>query len=135
MLVAPHFEGRNVGATPFEVYFKDPFLAYVYASSILFFIGLYKAFTLLTYVRKNELFSQRAVSTVRAIRRCAFALIALVVGAEAYFFVVQRGKEDIAGGVAMGLFMIFMLTLVGSAAMMFERYLKRVLALSSTSVV
>ncbi len=30
LLLEPWFEGRNVGATFFEVYFKDPFLAYIY---------------------------------------------------------------------------------------------------------
>jgi hypothetical protein len=30
MLWEPHLEGRNAHATTFEIYFKDPFLAYVY---------------------------------------------------------------------------------------------------------
>ena len=34
MLWEPHLEGRNVHATLFEIYFKDPFLAYVYIGSI-----------------------------------------------------------------------------------------------------
>jgi hypothetical protein len=32
MLWEPHIEGRNTHATLFEVYFKDPFLAYAYAT-------------------------------------------------------------------------------------------------------
>ena len=30
MLWEPHIEGRNAHATLFEIYFKDPFLAYAY---------------------------------------------------------------------------------------------------------
>ncbi|HNT98272.1 MAG TPA: hypothetical protein PKK31_08415, partial [Elusimicrobiales bacterium] len=37
MLWLPPHEGRAAGATLFEVYFKDPFLAYVYIGSIPFF--------------------------------------------------------------------------------------------------
>jgi hypothetical protein len=36
LLWEPHIEGRNAHATTFEIYFKDPFLAYVYVGSIPF---------------------------------------------------------------------------------------------------
>ena len=36
MLWEPHIEGRNAHATLFEIYFKDPFLAYAYIGSIPF---------------------------------------------------------------------------------------------------
>jgi hypothetical protein len=39
MLWEPHIEGRNAHATLFEIYFKDPFLAYAYIGSIPFFRG------------------------------------------------------------------------------------------------
>jgi hypothetical protein len=55
MLWEPHFEGRNVGATLWEIYFNDPFLACVYVASIAFFVGVYKAFKILGYVRENKL--------------------------------------------------------------------------------
>ena len=47
MLWEPHIEGRNVHATLFEIYFKDPFLAYAYIASIPFFMALYQAFKVL----------------------------------------------------------------------------------------
>jgi hypothetical protein len=58
MLWEPHIEGRNAHATLFEIYFKDPFLAYAYIASIPFFIALYQAFKVLEYVRQNKTFSQ-----------------------------------------------------------------------------
>ena len=67
MLWEPHIEGRNVHATLFEIYFKDPFLAYAYTASIAFFVALYQAFTLLGRVRRNEVFSQRSVKSLRTI--------------------------------------------------------------------
>ena len=132
MLVEPLFEGRNVNATNFEIYFKDPFLAYAYTASIAFFVALYQAFKLLGYIGANQVFSPRAVKALRTIKYCALTLIAFIVGAEAFFFTVQRGKgEDIAGGVMMGLLMIFVSAVAATAAAVFERLLQSAVEMKS----
>ena len=131
MLWEPHIEGRNAHATPFEIYFKDPFLAYAYIASIAFFAALHQAFKLLGYIGRNEVFSQRSVKALRTIKYCAMTLVAFIVGAEAYFFIVQRGKDDIAGGVAMGLFMIFVSAVIATAAAVFERLLQSAVDMKS----
>jgi hypothetical protein len=131
MLWEPHLEGRNAHATLFEIYFKDPFLAYAYIASISFFMELYQAFKLLGYIGRNEVFSQRSVRALRTIKYCAMALVAFIVGAEAYIFIVQRGKDDIAGGVAIGLGMIFLSAVIGTAAAVFERLLQSAVDIKS----
>src|SRR6266853_6468252 len=75
MLWEPHIEGRNVHATPFEIYFKDPFLAYAYVASIPFFVALFQAFKVLGFAGQNRVFSQAAVNALRTIKRCAIAII------------------------------------------------------------
>ncbi|MDR3056530.1 MAG: DUF2975 domain-containing protein [Prevotella sp.] len=124
MLWEPHLEGRNIHATPFEIYFKDPFLAYVYIASISFFVVLYQVFKLLGYIRQNRIFSRNSVRALQTIKYCAIILIVFIAGAEAYFFIFQRGTEDIAGGVAMGLAMIFISTIIATAATVGERVLQ-----------
>ncbi|MDR2948211.1 MAG: DUF2975 domain-containing protein [Prevotella sp.] len=124
MLWEPHLEGRNIHATPFEIYFKDPFLAYVYIASISFFVVLYQVFKLLGYIGQNRIFSRNSVRALQTIKYCAIVLIVFITGAEAYFFIFQRGTEDIAGGVAMGLAMIFISTIIGTAAAVGERVLQ-----------
>jgi len=131
MLWEPHIEGRNVNATLFEIYFKDPFLAYAYIASVSFFVVLYQAFKLLGYIRQNRVFSQNSVRALRTIKYCAIVLVAFIAGAEAYLFIVQRGREDIAGGVAVGLFMIFAAVVIGSAATVFERILQNAVDMKS----
>lgn len=131
MLWEPHIEGRNAHATLFEIYFKDPFLAYAYIASIAFFAALYQAFKLLEYIGRNEVFSQRSVKALRTIKYCAMTLVVFIVGAEAYFFIVQRGKDDIAGGVAIGLFMIFVSAIIATAAAVFERLLQSAVDMKS----
>jgi hypothetical protein len=131
MLWEPHLEGRNAHATLFQIYFNDPFLAYAYIASIAFFVALFQAFKLLGYVGRSDVFSQRSVKALRTIKYCAMSLVGFLVGAEAYFFIVQRGKDDIAGGVMMGLFLIFISVVVATAAAVFERTLQSAVELKS----
>src|SRR5215216_3753267 len=68
MLWEPHIEGRNAHATLFEIYFKDPFLAYAYFASIPFFVALYQVFKVLGYIEQNKAFSQATVKALRIIK-------------------------------------------------------------------
>lgn len=131
LLWEPHIEGRNAHATLFQIYFNDPFLAYAYTASIAFFVALYQAFELLGYVGRGKVFSQRSVKALRTIKYCAMSLVGFLVGAEAYFFTVMRGKDDIAGGVMMGLLLIFVSVVVATAAAVFARILQRAVELKS----
>src|SRR6476659_316119 len=78
LLWEPHIEGRNVHATLFQIYFKDPFLAYAYIASIPFFVALYQAFKVLGYVRQNKTFSLATVKALRTIKYCAISIIGFV---------------------------------------------------------
>ena len=131
MIWEPQIEGRNVNSDFIRIYFQDPFLAYVYIASIPFFVALYQAFKLLGYLDKNKIFSQVSVNAVRNIKYCAMTLVAFIVGAEAYFFIVQRGRDDIAGGVAVGLFMIFVAVVIATAAAVFQKLLQNAVDIKS----
>lgn len=124
LLWEPHLEGRNAHATTFEIYFKDPFLAYAYTASIAFFVALFQAFRLLGYIGQGKAFSPNAVRALRTIKYCAIVLIAMIGAAVAYLFLFVSGKDDIAGGVAMGVAMIFVSVVVATAAAVFERLLQ-----------
>jgi hypothetical protein len=131
LLWEPHLEGRNAQSTLFQIYFNDPFLAYAYTASISFFVALYQAFKLLGHVGRGEVFSQRSVKALRTIKYCGMSLVGFLVGAEAYFFFVRRGKDDIAGGVMMGLVLIFVSVVVTTAATVFEKTLQSAVELKS----
>ena len=131
LLWEPHLEGRNAHATVFEIYFKDPFLAYAYAGSIAFFLALFKAFTLLGYIRQDRVFSPDSVGALRTIKYCAIVLITMIGAAVAYLMIVMRGKDDIAGGVAMGVVLIFVSVVIATAAAVFERLLQNAVDLKS----
>lgn len=130
MLWEPHIEGRNVHATLFQIYFNDPFLVYAYTASISFFLGLYQVFTLLGYIGQNKIFSVDSVRALRNIKYCATYLVTFVVAAEAYLFIVRPG-DDIAGGVFMGLLIIFISGVIASTTAVFERTLQSAVDIKS----
>ena len=130
MLWEPHIEGRNVHATLFEIYFKDPFLVYAYIGSIAFFVALYQAFKLLGYIGQNKAFSLDSVRALRIIKYCAKVIVGFIVAAEAYLFIIRPG-DDIAGGVFMGLLIIFVLGVVAIVAAMFEKTLQSAVDIKS----
>lgn len=131
LLWEPHLEGRNVNATLFEIYFKDPFLAYIYLAFVPFFVGLYQAFNILGFARRNEIFFPRSVRAFRIIKYCALTTATLILGAEVYLFIFVRGEDDIAGGVMMGVFIIFVSAVTATAAAVFERILQNAVDIKS----
>jgi hypothetical protein len=108
MLWEPHLEGRNAHATTFEIYFKDPFLAYVYVGSVPFFLALHRAFGLFGHVRRTGVFSHETLSALRAIKVCAILLLGFVAGGVIFILRFGDGEDRPAG--------IFMSFLVASAA-------------------
>lgn len=131
LLWEPQLEGRNVNATQFEIYFKDPFLAYIYAAFVPFFVSLYQAIKLLSYARRDEIFSVRSVRALRIIKYCASITAMFIIGALAYIFIFVRGTDDIAGGVAMGVFIILVSAVIAAAAAVFERILQNAVDIKS----
>jgi hypothetical protein len=127
LLWEPHLEGRNVSATLFQIYFNDPFLAYIYVAFIPFFIGIWQAIILSGFLGQNKIFSPASMKALQTIKLCALVTAGFIVGAEAWLFIFERGKDDIAGGVAMGLLIIFLSLIVATAAVVFERILRKAL--------
>ena len=126
LLWEPHLEGRNVDATTFEIYFKDPFLAYVYLGSVPFFVALYRAFSLFGDVRQTRTFSQGTVDALRAIKTCAIILLGFIAGGVVFIIMFGDGEDRPAG-----IFMSFLATsgasAIAIAASMFARQLQNAL--------
>jgi hypothetical protein len=123
LLWEPHVEGRNANATLFEIYFKDPFLAYAYIGSIAFFVALYQAFKLLGSIRRNEMFSQRSVRTLRTIKYCALVIIGFV--AVSVIFMIFGDRDDRPAGLFMRMIITLPSIVVAIAAAVFERIFSR----------
>jgi hypothetical protein len=131
MLWEPHIEGRNKNATPFEIYFKDPFLAYAYIASIAFFVALYQAFKVLGYAGQNKVFSPAAVKALRTMKYCAMALIGFVAGG--MIFILLSDEDNKQGGIFMGILIAFGSIVIATAAAMCERILQNAVDMKSES--
>jgi len=129
LLWEPHIEGRNAHATPFEIYFKDPFLAYAYLASIPFFVALYQAFKVLGYAGQNKIFSQAAVKALRTLKYCAIAIIGFV--AVSVVFMMFSDPDDRPAGVFMRILITLPSIVVATAAGMFERILQNAVEMKS----
>ena len=123
MLWEPHIEGRNAHSTLSQIYFHDPFLAFVYAASIPFFVALYQAFKIVSYVKQNKVFSQATLKALRTIKYCAVSIIGFTVIGE--IFIMLMDGDDRAGGVFIGALIILSSILIAAVATTFERTLHR----------
>jgi hypothetical protein len=126
LLGEPHVEGRNTHATWFEIYFKDPFLAYVYLGSIPFFLALHRAFRLFGNVGRTGHFSPASVNDLRTIKVCALAVVGFVAGA-ALIIVLNSDGDDHAGGIFMTFLAASGAGAVAVAATLFGRKLQAAL--------
>ena len=129
LVFEPHVEGRNMDATPAEIYLHDPFLLFVYVGSIPFFMALFQAFKLLGYVGSGEsAFSARSLRASRRIRDGARVTIGfVVVGVVILMFV----GEERPVALFLGLVPTLALLTVASSAALFERLLQRAVDLQS----
>jgi hypothetical protein len=119
LLWEPHLEGRNAHATLFQIYFDDPFLAYVYLASIPFFLALYQAFKVSGYSKQSGAFSLEAVKALRTIKYCAISIIGFVAVGE--IFILLGNSDDQAGGVFMGILIAVGAFVIAAAASKLER--------------
>jgi len=132
LLVEPRLEGGNAHSTLFQTYFTDPFLIYIYLASIPFFVALYQAFKGLGYVRKNEVFTQAAVKTLKTIKYCALIVAGGSVAANIYIRVAAHmSHDDPAGAAMLGLVIIFFSIVVAAVAAVFEKILQNAVDIKS----
>lgn len=125
MIRFPLTEGRAQNLDLFSIYF-DPFILFGYASSIAFFVALYKAFKLLGYFRQNKLFSLKSVRALRSIKYCTIILSILIAMAGLYIKVFHNKGDDPAGFFAMCIVITFISIAVAIVVAVLEKKLQNV---------
>jgi hypothetical protein len=130
LLWEPHLEGRNSNASLVQIYFNDPFLAYVYLGSIPFFVGLYQAFKVLGYMARNKPFGQATVNALRTIKHCALISAGAIVAADIFLMIAARLHPEVGatdgpeGAVMLGLIATIGCIIVAAAATVLQRVLQ-----------
>lgn len=126
----PLTEGRATNLDLFSIY-ADPFILYGYATSIAFFVALYKAFKLLGYIGQNRVFSPDAVGALKSIKYCAIVFSILIVMAGLYIRVAHHKDDDPAGFLAICMVTTFASIVVATAAAIFEKILQNAIDMKS----
>ena len=130
LLWTPLTEGRATNLDLFSIYL-DPFILYGYATSIAFFVALYKAFKLLGYIGQNKVFSSNSVNTLKSIKYCAIVLSVLIVLAGLYIKLFHNKEDDPAGFLAICIVTTFVSIVVATAAAIFEKLLQNAIDMKS----
>ncbi|MDO8558667.1 MAG: DUF2975 domain-containing protein [bacterium] len=94
---------KGVGAEwPELSYLKYPILILGYMTAIPFFIALYQAFKLLTYIDKNTAFSAVSVKALRYIKYCGVTMSILYLASMPILFQIADA-DDAPGVVGFGM--------------------------------
>lgn len=133
MIWFPLTEGRARNLDLFNIYF-DPFILYGYASSIAFFVALYKAFKLLGYINQNNLFSPTSVRTLRSIKHCALTLSILIAMGGLYIRIFHNKEDDPAGFLAMCIVITFFSVAVAAALAMLEKIVQNAVDMKNKKI-
>tara|TARA_R110000765_G_scaffold78827_3_gene155191 strand:+ start:5710 stop:6174 length:465 start_codon:yes stop_codon:yes gene_type:complete len=130
LIWTPLTEGRATNLDVFSIYF-DPFILYVYATSIAFFIILYKAFMLLSYIGQQRVFSSNSVKILKSIKYCAIVLSILIVMAGVYIKLFHNPDDDPAGFLAICALSVFVSIVTAATANVFEMIVQHGIAMKS----
>jgi len=130
LLWFPLTEGRAANLDLLSIYL-DPFILYGYATSIAFFVALYKTFKLLGYIGQNKVFSSNSVKTLKSIKYCAIVISILIVLAGLYIRLFHNKEDDPAGFLAICIVTTFVSIVVATAAAIFENLLQNAIYMKS----
>lgn len=105
-------------------------LIVMYVSALPFFIALYQAFKLLSYIDKNKAFADISVKALKNIKYCAISISSFyVVGMPLFYFMAE--VDDAPGIIVIGLIIIFASLVIAVFAAVLQRLLKEAIAIKS----
>jgi len=102
----------------------------LYATAIPFYFALYQAFKLLSYIDKNNAFSDLSVKALKTIKYCAITIsIFFVLGMPLFYLVAEL--DDAPGVILIGLVMIFVSMVIAVFAAVLQRLLQEAIDIKS----
>ncbi|MFB9760354.1 DUF2975 domain-containing protein [Ectobacillus funiculus] len=115
---------------PDIAYMKSLVLIDMYAAAIPFYLALYQAFTLLSYIDKNQAFSELSVKALENIKYCAITISTLyLLGMPLYYLMAKR--VDPPGIIPIGLVIIFASMVIAVFAAVLQRLLQEAINIKS----
>lgn len=115
---------------PEFAYLQYPFLIGLYVSAIVFFGALYQTLKLLSYIDKNQAFSELSVEALKNIKYFAMTIGALYVVFMPLLFLMGE-RDDAPGIILIGMIIIFGCMVVAVFAAVLQKLLKNAIDIKS----
>lgn len=107
-----------------------PILITMYIAAVPFFIGLYQALKVLTYIDKQKAFSELSVRALKRIKYCAIIISGLYMLSLPLFYCLAQ-QDDAPGIVVIGLILTFASIVVATFAAVLQKILQEAVAIKS----
>lgn len=120
----------NNPVNPDYAHMLYPILIGMYVSAIPFFVALYQALRLLSYIDKNEAFSELSVNCLKSIKYCAITISTLYVVMMPFVYLVAE-KDDAPGLIIFGMVPIFASMVIAVFAAVLQRLLQEAISIKS----
>jgi Protein of unknown function (DUF2975) len=120
----------NNPVNPDYAHILYPILIIMYVSVIPFFVALYQAFKLLSYIDKNKAFSEISVKALNKIKYCAITISGLYVVGMPFFYILAE-LDDAPGIILIGLVVIFASMVIAVFAAVLQRLLQEAINIKS----
>ena len=117
--IAEFFAELNPGLD----FLQYPFLIGLYLTAIIFFFALYQTLKLLSYIDRNQAFSELSVKSLKSIKYCAITISALYTMFMPLLYLMAE-IDDAPGIILIGMVIIFASLVVAVFAAVLQRLLK-----------
>lgn len=111
-------------------FLQYPFLIGLYITAIVFFVALCHTLKLLSYIDKNQAFSELSVKALKNIKYCAITISALYVVFMPLIYLMAE-VDDAPGGILIGMVIIFGCMVIAVFAAVLQKLLKNAIDIKS----
>jgi hypothetical protein len=123
----PEIAIREAKTRPGE-YSLYPILGFAYGCCIAFSVALYQVFKLLTYIERNNAFSELSLKSLKVIKKSALTIIFFIVLVMVYVKVLSKVTgDDPAGFIALNLMGILATSIITAIVDVHQKLLKNLL--------
>jgi hypothetical protein len=123
----PEIAIKDAKAHPGD-YSLYPILGFVYGCCIAFSVALYQVFKLLTYIERNNAFSELSLKSLKVIKKSALTTIFFIVLGIVYLKILSKVTgDDPAGPISLSLMGILATSIITAIVDVLQKLLKNLL--------
>lgn len=130
MFLVPEIAKFAAQLLPTMVYINYVVFIFFYMTAIPFYGALYQAIKLLSYIDRNEAFSELSVTALKKIKYCAVILSVFYLTGMPFFYLIAEA-DDAPGIIVIGLVIIFASAVIAVFAAVLQRLLQEAVQIKS----